>query len=59
MGYNVKFLLKSSNKSKEEFKKEIRKYLTESSFDGSERLAMGLLWDMNNQVVLGNSEAKI
>jgi len=49
----------SSNKSKEEFKKEIRKYLTESSFNGSERLAMGLLWNMNSQVVLGNEEAKI
>jgi len=49
----------SSNKSKEEFKREVRKYLTESSFEGSERLAMGLLWNMNSQVVLGNEEAKM
>jgi len=49
----------SSNKSKEYFKREIRKYLTGESIEGSEQIVRGLLWDMINQVVLGNPEAKI
>ncbi len=48
----------SSKKSKEEFQKETKKYLT-GRFEGSERIAMALLWNMNNQVVLGDKEAKI
>ncbi len=49
----------SSNKSKNEFNKEIKKYLTEKSFEGSERIAMALLWDMDSQIVIGNNEARI
>ena len=49
----------SSEKSKEEFKKEIKKYLSSSYEDGTEQIISYLLWDMNNQVVLGNSEAKL
>lgn len=49
----------ASDKSKEEFKKEIRKFFSSSSIDGAERIAIALLWDMNNQVVLGNKDAKI
>lgn len=47
----------SSDKSKQEYKKEIKKYFTSSAIEGSERIAVALLWDMNNQVVLGNEEA--
>lgn len=49
----------ASNRSREDFKKEIKKFITESSISGSERIAIALLWDMDNQVVLGNTNAKI
>ncbi len=49
----------AANRSKEYFQKEIRKYLTGESIEGSEQIVRGLLWDMTNQVVLGNLDAKI
>jgi hypothetical protein len=49
----------SSEKSKEEYKKEIRNYFTSNSIEGAERIAVGLFWNMNNQKVIGNPEAKI
>ena len=49
----------ASNKSKDEFKKEIKKYFVSSSMPGSDRIVAGLLWDMNNQVVLGNNRATL
>lgn len=49
----------ASDKSKEESKKEIKKFFVSNAFEGSERIAVALLWNMNNQVVLGNEEAKI
>ena len=49
----------ASCKSKEEFKKEIKKFLSTASFEGYDRIAVALLWDMNNQVVIGNKEVKI
>lgn len=49
----------SSSKSKEEFRKEIRKYISTSAIDGADRIVMALLWDLNNQVVLGNNDARI
>jgi len=49
----------ASNKSKKEFKKEIKKFLSSKAIDGSDRIASALFWDMSSQVVLGNQEAKI
>ena len=49
----------SLDKSKEEFKKEIKKYLSSSYEEGTEQIISYLLWDMDNQVVLGNNEAKL
>lgn len=49
----------ATRKSKEEFKKEILKYASTKSMPGADRVASALLWNMNNQVVLGNNEAKI
>lgn len=49
----------SSEKSKKEFKKEIKKYLSSSYEEGTEQIISYLLWDMDNQVVLGNPEAKL
>ena len=49
----------SSEKSKEKYRKEIRKYFTSKVMQGAERIAVALLWDMNNQVVLGNEKANI
>ena len=49
----------SLEKSKEEFKKEIKKYLSSSYEEGTEQIISYLLWDMNNQVVLGNDRAKL
>jgi len=49
----------ASHKSKEEFKKEISKYASTKSMPGADRIASALLWNMSNQVVLGNKEAKI
>jgi len=49
----------ASNRSKEEFGKEIRKYLALNPIEGADRIAVALLWDMNNQVVLGNEKASI
>lgn len=47
----------ASDKSKEDFKKEIRNFLTSKSIEGGERIAMALFWNLNNQVVLGDKEA--
>ena len=49
----------ASNKSKEEFKREIRKHSASSSILGSDMIVAGLLWDLNSQVVLGKSDARI
>ncbi len=49
----------ASNKSKEEFKKEIAKYASTKAMPGSDRIASALLWNMSNQVVLGNKDSKI
>lgn len=49
----------ASNKSKEEFKKEIMGYSSSSAFEGAERIVAALVWDMTSQIVLGNTEAKI
>ena len=49
----------ASNKSKEEFKKEIKKFLIGNSISGSDRIATALFWDLNSQVVLGNPDAEI
>ena len=49
----------ASNKSKEEFKREIRKHSASSSIFGSDMIVAGLLWDMNSQVVLGKRDARI
>lgn len=49
----------ASRKSKEEFKKEISKYASTKAMPGADRIASALLWDMGNQVVLGDKEAKI
>lgn len=49
----------ASHKSKEEFKKEISKYASTQSMPGVDIVASALLWNMNNQVVLGYKEAKI
>src|SRR3989338_4928360 len=51
-----KSALEASEKSKEEFKKEIRKYTSSGGVEGAERIAAALVWDMANQVVLGNSK---
>ena len=56
---NGKSAEESSKKSREEFQKETKKYITGKLFEGSERIAMALLWNMDNQVVLGDEEAKI
>jgi len=39
--------------------REILKYSSTQSIDGSDRIVAALLWNMSNQVVLGNNEAKI
>lgn len=49
----------ASNKSKEGFKKEIKKFLSSKAIDGSDRIASALFWNMSNQAVIGNKEAKI
>lgn len=49
----------ASYKSKEEFKKEISKYSSTKSIPGADRVASALLWNMNNQLVLGDKESKI
>jgi hypothetical protein len=49
----------ASHKSKEEFKKEISRYTATGAMPGADRIASALLWNMNNQVVLGDKEAKI
>lgn len=49
----------ASHKSKEEFKKEISKYASTKAMLGADRIVAALLWNMTNQVVLGNQEAKI
>ncbi len=49
----------ASSKSKEGFKKEIKKFLSSKAIDGSDRIASALFWDMSSQVVIGNQEAKI
>ena len=49
----------SSNRSKEDFKKELKRFITGNAIDGADRIAAALLWDMTNQVVLGNEEARI
>ncbi len=49
----------SSNKSREEFKKEIKRYLSSNKDDGAEQIASYLLWDMENQAVIGNHDAAI
>lgn len=49
----------ATRKSKEEFKKEISKYASTKSMPGADRVASALLWNMNNQVALGDKEAKI
>lgn len=49
----------ASRKSKEEFKREITKYASTKAMPGAERIASALLWNMSNQVVLGDKEAKI
>ena len=49
----------ASNKLKDEFKKEIKKFLSTKAIDGSDRIASALFWDMSSQVVLGNKEARI
>jgi len=56
---NGKSADESSRKSKEEFQKETEKYLTGKLFEGSERIAAALLWNMSNQVVIGDKEARI
>lgn len=49
----------ASHKSKEIFKKEISKYMSSKAIPGAERIAAALVWNMANQIVLGNQEAKI
>ncbi len=49
----------ASYKSKEEFKREISKYASTKAMSGADRIVSALLWNMNNQVVLGDKEAKI
>ena len=49
----------ASNKSKEEFRKEIKKFLSSKAIDGSGRIASALFWDMSSQAVIGNQEARI
>lgn len=49
----------ASDKSKDEFKKEIAKYQASSAFEGADRIAAALVWNMVNQVVVGDSSAKI
>ena len=49
----------ASAKSKEEFKKEILKYSSTKAMPGAEIITSALLWNMNNQVVLGNKEARV
>lgn len=49
----------SSYKSKEKFRKEISKYSSTSSMPGADRIVSALLWNMNNQIVLGDNEVKI
>ena len=49
----------ASDKSKEEFKSEIRKFMVSKPIEGSERIAMALLWNLNNQIVQGNKNMKI
>ena len=49
----------ASDKSKEEFKKEIMKYSSSSAFEGADRIAAALVWNMVNQVVIGNQDARI
>lgn len=49
----------ASNKSKEGFKKEIKKFLSSKAIDGSDRIAAALFGEMSSQVVLGNQEAKM
>lgn len=56
---NGKSAEESSKRSKEEFQKETKKYLTGKLFEGSERIAMALLWNMDNQIVLGDKDAKL
>ncbi len=48
----------SSNRSKDAFKKEIEKFSASSSIQGGEMIIMALLWNMENQIVLGNKEAR-
>ena len=49
----------ASHKSKVEFKKEIERYASTNAMPGSDRIASALLWDMSNQIVLGEREAKV
>ncbi len=49
----------ASHKSKVEFKKEIEKYASTKVMLGSDRIASALLWNMSNQVVLGDKEARV
>jgi len=48
----------SSIISKKAFKIEIEKFSASNSVEGGEMIIMALLWDMENQIVLGNKEAR-
>lgn len=48
----------SSTRSKEAFKKETKKFLASSSIEGGEMIIMALLWNLENQIVLGNKKAR-
>jgi len=48
----------ASIKSKDAFKKETRKFLASNSIEGGEMIIMALLWNMENQIVLGNKQAR-
>lgn len=49
----------ASIKSKEEFRKEMRKYTSTEAIPGADKIFSALLWNMSNQVVLGNENSAL
>ena len=49
----------ASRKSKEEFKREMRKYTSTEAIPGTDKIFSALLWNMSNQVVLGNENSSL
>lgn len=49
----------SAKKSIEEYKREIAKFASTKAMPGADRIASALLWNLSNQIVIGDKEARI